>query len=243
MEADHSHIEKIEKFLRDQLTSGEKEAFENEIDSDENLKEAVSDLSKVLKGMENSSIREEIRSIHERKSQMPNTKSRRVELNWFYRVAAAFLLLAVVWYFTSLSESNQELYANYFSPYPDAISLRGEGTEEISKAMKLYAGGSYSEAAVLLSAVEKESLYFEDTRFYLAICLLASDETSESITILAQLEKQQQSRFLPQIRWYLALAYLKNDELRKSIESLNTIGGNEFKYREAQQLIKLLRKH
>ncbi|MEL6560779.1 MAG: tetratricopeptide repeat protein [Bacteroidota bacterium] len=241
MEAEHSRLEKIERFLRGELNTEEKEAFEKEIASDETLKEEIANFSRILKGMEASSIREEIRSIHERKSTNTNSNSGRVGLNWFYRIAAAFLVIFSIWYLASQNESNEKLFSTYFSPYPDAVSVRGGDNQKVSEAMRMYSSGMYREAITSLSQVPEEARQYADIRFYLALSLLATDQTKQAIELLEQLYQINNNRFLPQIRWYLALAYLKSDQPQVCAEYLATIQPDEFKYQEARQLIKILK--
>ena len=239
MNKNQEEFEKIEKHLLHKVD--ENDTFSQKVENDKQLKEDVDLHCVFISGIKNAGIRELIRNIHLKHTKAKNENTFKQFPGWAFGIAASVTLLALIitgyFLFYGEDQSNNTLFAKYLTPYPDAISLRGERSGEVEQAMNLYASGSYEEAVTYFSGIPDQNIYYEDTRFYLSICLLSINETEKAIDILSQLCNNNQNRFFPQIRWYLALAYLKNNQSQKCIELLDQIAEEEYKYSEAKGLI------
>ena len=71
------------------MTVEDQETFQERINLDSDLRDQVSKVAKVLKGMESAAIRQQIKVIHEQRSQQNESKLNGIKWQWYYRSAAA----------------------------------------------------------------------------------------------------------------------------------------------------------
>lgn len=242
MSKEQEKFDDIERYLLDK--SADKESFQQRMAENEELTEEVDLHREVFDGVRNAAIREKIKDIHLKHTESKIAKSDGKFPLWTVGIAASVALLAIVFagyklLFTTVYD-HDSLYSQYFSPYPDAVSVRGGDNEQIGEAMRLYSSGLYQEAIISMSEVPVEARQYADIRFYQALSLLETHQTGKAIDLLEQLYQIDKYRFFPQVKWYLALAYLKNDQPQICTKYLETIQTDDFKYQEARQLIDIL---
>ena len=239
MSEEQDQFEQIEKYLQNQEEGDA--AFREDIARDKALKEEVDIQHSVMTGVENAAIREEIMNIHQRHHRQKDFVANDRYPVWTYAVAAGLALLVLAFFgyqqYFGQAVDHQELYSEYFEPYPDAISLRGDQSREVAQAMSLYASGSYQEAIDYFETTAEGTVLSDDVQFYWSLCDMSIGENKSAIQRLSTLQERAESRFLPQITWYLALAYLGDGNGSKCKDYLNLIKEEDFRYQEAQRLL------
>ena len=160
--------------------------------------------------------------------------------SWLFKIAASIVLvlLSVFAIYQAIdgSKSNQELFAEYFQPYPDLISVRIIDSQEANwkKGLKSYQLGKYEESLEFFEGSIPSAEYQKDVTFYHAVSLLALQRIDEAVVLFQSIKE---SKYRPQVNWYLALAYLHNDEKNRAKEWLSKMRRDDFKWAEAQRLI------
>ena len=238
---DEKRIERIESYLNNELSQSEREAFEKELTADKNLSQELESVKATLEGLRGAAIRNTISNIHE--SQIPEKSEpklgRSATIRWAVGIAASIVFIALfLWFRSDSVPTNQELYAIHFEPYRDVLSSRG-ATDAWLEGMKNYTLGNYQEAIEVFEEVEIPIEYKSDIQFYTALSLLAIEKTDEAEVIFKQL-LEENNRFSQQIKWYLGLSYLKADKKKLAIDQFRQIKSGEFKFQEAQQILKIL---
>lgn len=162
----------------------------------------------------------------------------------FYRygIAAVFLLFIVTGsYFIFRSPSPEKIFNQYFEPYPNIITVKSEGSNDLSQAMLYYETHDWDSAIVLLLknfTVPKEN---PDICFYLGNAFLAKGETEQAVYWFnSALEAG--TKYRNQVSWYLSLAYLRNNEMNSAKLYLEELRNENNFYRErADQLLKKIK--
>lgn len=161
--------------------------------------------------------------------------------SWPYlKVAASivfiFLTIFAIYKVTDSSKTRQELFAAYYEPYPDLISVRisDESDQAWEKALKSYQAGDYNEAIKQFDTSVVPTEYEDDVAFYKAMAFLALNQSEEAISLLKTLKE---GKYHQQVRWYLALGYIQKDEPVEARDLLKEIGPDDFNWSEAQHLI------
>lgn len=222
--------EEIVKYLSKEMTLDEQNSFEERVIKDELLSQRISKYKTAIKSVRNSGIRREMDEIHN--SIIKNGKKNRYIISG---IAASILVLICVYtWFWSIKPDQSELYITYFEPYPNLeLALRGE-EDPFLIAMNLYTSGDYQGAIDQLSSIE-HSL---KASFYLAMSHMMMDNHDAALQILNSFPES--SLYEQQINWYLGLTYLKQQQLAKATNNLGKIKLNEFKYEEAQNIIRAI---
>jgi len=149
--------------------------------------------------------------------------------------AAAAVLLLGIFLFKPDGPNNQELFTEYFRPFPNLANSRS-GTESttLDLALKAYELADYSEAIQLFSQLDSPS---DTSRIYTATSLLALGKTNEAFNTLSSIE---QPLFDDAKNWYLALTLLQRDDGLKAKELLSTLlHGSAYEARARELLEEL----
>lgn len=227
-----SLIEQIEKYLQDELGHDEKVAFEEKIESNPNLKEDVEWTKRSIQGIENIGVRETIQAIHYENKSDNQRKLRFLVVG----MAASILFFLCFWFLIRTPQSNEELFVEYFEPYPDAISIRNSAENENLGGLIFYTSGDYKKAIEAFEKIDNKGKYEVDIQFYRGLSYMATGSFTEPIKIFSDL-LQQNTKYDPQVRWYLALSYLMQNDSVSATRFLNEIKPDNFKYKEAQSLL------
>ena len=161
-------------------------------------------------------------------------KSPFLKIGWL--IVLIIALLAVFYFFNNQQEekSTDQIFAEYFEPFPDLISTRSSA-QGVDRAMEAYNNGDYNIALQMLDTNQYDQPI---VHLYRAISRLAIKEGQEH-------SFQDEIDFLPEnhlfdeeVKWYQVLYQLKSDDISGAIELLKDINEGEFKSIEAQQLLR-----
>ena len=201
--------EKIQRFLSEDMTDQEREAFEIQMEQDEVLRDEVA----FQRGLTLFLQDEGARKIQERVRQIKATQENEFTFPWKKALAAVLVLglLAVPAYFlfSNKTPASSELSANYFEPYPDRITQMGNERDSLELAMRFYNTQNYKKAASIFEVLTPDSSGYSS--LYLSICQIQNDQPSKAIaTLNGQINNlTDDSDVKPVLHWYLILAYLK----------------------------------
>lgn len=234
---DQQQFEHIENYLSRRLSEAEKNEIESKIADDPGFKEQVDSVRLTLNAAHGHGLKEELESIH--KELYPEQKESSSNQVWIYvtGIAASLILIAIFWVlFQDKSYSSDELFSNYFKPFPDYVTSRSSNSDSVSKAFLSYSKGEFKKAVRYFEHVEAKN---EDIRFYLGVSYLGTEEISQAVVTFSDL-LQQSNKYREQLHWYLSLAYVKNQEREKAIQTLKQIKAGEYQFEEARELLELL---
>jgi thioredoxin-like negative regulator of GroEL len=99
-----------------------------------------------------------------------------------------------------------------FEP-PEYDAAAAEGSPGFRAAMEHYRRGDYAGAAVGLRAAAESQPQSVEARFYLAICLLLTNDRSGGIQLLKDVTASGNTPYLESARFYLAKALLGEGNL------------------------------
>lgn len=194
--------ERIERYLREQMTPEENEIFLNELRNDKELREEAQMMALLIKEMKEEQAKQDEAITQEILETRGNSNAKTIRLvKWIGSIAAMFILLfgANQWY---TSYKIDKLYDAYYTPY-DASLDRGGDDEAIKKELAELYNKVGTEKNITPVITRLQSIYdgiqsnsddYSDYRYY------END-----------------------IAWYLALAYLKDHNLDKAKELLKLL--------------------
>ncbi|MEO9571050.1 MAG: hypothetical protein ABJH82_09810 [Polaribacter sp.] len=189
-------------------------------------------------------------TIEERKQQKTYLQSvestiKPKKTNWLIAASIA-AIIGLTSYFTlsNNSKSNQELFAENFTPYRNIIVpiVRDKTTYTPKfEAFANYENGSYKKAITLFNKLTaKDSLDTNTLNFYKANAYLQIEKPKEAIKNLLKIsdndKKWQEERL-----WYLALASLKINAPKDAKKYLTYLKDNNIKEFKIAQIEKLLK--
>ena len=223
--------DKKEKYIQGKLSQEEHESFEKELTADES-KEMAFELG-VRKGVEEVVSKD----LREKVAQFEHRRSTSGIRPWQLGIAASILLIASFTYL--FTRGSQDLYSNYYEPYPnfEVTALRGaDGEALIIQAYKAYDEQNY----VLASEKFEEHLETnkEDvaSRFFYGITLMENGEFNSAITNFGAVIEDDSRDYLNAAKWYAALCYLSIDDANAAISLLDQLADSEEFGQKAKSL-------
>ncbi|MCT4628908.1 hypothetical protein [Winogradskyella sp.] len=233
-------FESIEAYLNNKLSGNDLSEFEKKLKTDNDFATKVEDIKTILMGVETQALKEQFEVFHEElfsDQKDPITFEPKVKfLNWKRIAVAAALIIATgsFWFFGG--NSNERLYANYFTPDPGLpTTMSSNENYEFYEAMVSYKQGHYKKALSTWQDQLKTKTSNDTLNYFIGSTLLADKKESEAISYLLEVTKQEHTVFKNDAFYYLGLAYLKTNDKDKAISALK-----KSDFTKAKDLLKKL---
>ena len=192
--------ERIERYLRDQMSTEENEAFLNELRNDKALREEAQMMALMIKGMKEEQARQDAETINQiLASKKPAVLPAIIKkLRWPLSIAAMLVIIfGVTLLWNNRYSENEALFHEYYSSYKIGTN-RSPDSDVEKKLAALF--NQIDTANDISSVIEQLQKAYDTIDSEYEYGLLADD-----------------------ITWYLALAYLKDDKPAKAKELLKPL--------------------
>ena len=204
--ANKDNSERIERYLREQMTPEENEAFLNDLRNNKELREEAQMMALLIKDMKEEQTKQDEAITQEiLASGRPATAKTIRLVKWIGSIAAMFILLfgANQWY---SSYKIDKVYDAYYTPYDASLASKGGDDETIKQELaELYNKvGTEKNVTSVISCLQT---------IYDGI-QSASDDYADY------------TYYENDIAWYLALAYIKDHNLEKAQKLLKPLADN-----------------
>ena len=197
--ANKDNSERIERYLREQMTPEENKAFLNDLRNNKELREEAQMMALLIKDMKEEQAKQD--EAIKQKILTSKGNSTAKTIRWIGSIAAMFVLLfgANQWY---TSYKIDKIYDAYYTPY-DASLVRGGDDETIKQ-----------ELAELYNKVGTEEN---------VTSVISRLQTIYDNVLSRNEDYQVYGNYSREIAWYLALAYIKDHNLDKAKELLKPL--------------------
>jgi len=248
----------IELYLSKRLEGAALEAFEAKMSSDADFKKEINTQALIHRGVNKfgqDEMRAKLKKIRAEIQQgksfekdnvsaatvvpLNQKKRSRLILRWGAAAAIALLIGASFYFITTLSKvSSLDLYAQYYSPYSDDIQVRNQGIDDVAnRASTLYKDQKYAEALPLFLEILRAEPDNAEVQITLGICQLELERFEQANQTFSAV---QNPLFKDHAQWYLAMNFLKQSDMGNARTILETIQKGEYKYSQAQEILKTL---
>lgn len=164
-------------------------------------------------------------------------KRTRPVLRWSMAAAIALAIGAAVYIVaTNQTMSSQDLYATYYQPFDEEISVRNITAEDMgNQASQFYKAKNYESALPIFLKILEGEPENAEVQIATGICQLE----------LGRFEKANQTfssvvnpLYKEQAQWYLAMNFLKQSDKENAKTILESIEQGDFNYEKAQEILK-----
>ena len=237
-------FDKIEKYLANRLSDKDRIAFKKAMDNDPDLYLEVErhrELHEVLRDKKTLKFKKELQSIqqefYEEEQKEASSKKFNSYLKWAAVLVVLFGLGLLLWTYLNSQKVAEDLFTEYYEPYPVFDGVRTEETNDFSVIIKHYAKSNYIDVISAFETSNKELSLSDELKLYVGTSYLHASQTEKAVTIFKSISKD--SGFYEDALWYLALTHLKNNENEASILVLeNVIAYNGRYNKKAIELMK-----
>ena len=177
----------------------------------------------------------------------PPKRNSRKNVIWLSIAAAIIFLLGFFFLLPSSPNQPQQLAKNFIQSevFPNNLGTRNDDNkiQLREQATDAYKNENYEEAIQLYEQLlQKDSILTEDY-FFQGLSFLYTaqyDQSSEALTEALKLSSTKNKILHNEIHWYLGLSLIMNGNFAEAKSSLNQIKENDWKYKQAQELLKSL---
>lgn len=199
----NDNSERIDRFLREQMSPEENEAFLNDLRNDKNLREEAQMMALMIKEMKEEQARQSEKLTEDVLAEEKQAKKAKTisMVRWPLSIAAMFILIFGATLLWNRQSDTDALFTEYYSSYTLQGESRG-GDSEVEKelAMLFNQVGTEEDISTVIDKLQK---IYDSVESEYEYSLYAND-----------------------IAWYLALAYLKDDKPEKAKEFLKPLAAN-----------------
>ena len=214
--ANKDNSERIERYLREQMTPEENETFLNDLRNNKELREEAQMMALLIKDMKEEQAKQDEAIKQEILTSKRVSAAKTIRLvKWIGSIAAMFILLfgANQWY---TSYKTDKVFDAYYTPYDTSLASKGGDDEAIKQELaELY--NKVGTEKNVTSVISRMQTIYDGIQS-------ASDEYADYIY------------YGNDIAWYLALAYIKDHNLDKAKELLKPLADNNVS--DTKQLLK-----
>ena len=195
--------ERIERFLREQMSPEENDAFLNDLKNDKDLREEAQMMALMIKEMKEEQIKQSEKLTEDVLAEEKQAKKARIisMVRWPLSIAAMFILIFGATLLWNRQSDTDTLFTEYYSSYILQGESRG-GDSDVEK-----------ELAVLFNQIGTE----ED----ISTVIDKLQKIYDSVD-----SEYEYSLYADDIAWYLSLAYLKDNKPDKAKELLKPLATN-----------------
>lgn len=224
--------EYIEKGLGQNLSKAEQENYKSKISTDPDFAKQVKEESYLLNALDE--IKSQELKLHMDKlekgidSENTTQSSTHPLLKW--AAVFAFLAMASTWFLFNATHSSQDLFASYYTVYPNVENPVVRSAANQQGAWRLYSSGNYEDAYQQFQYSLSNGNTNEAGWFYLGICAIELDRFNQAEEAFNKVLTMKDGRYQEQAKWYLALNYLKADKLGQAKNMLLQINKSTSTY-------------
>lgn len=240
------NIDMIERYFDNEMTEVEKVNFQEKLKSDLELRHLFDREKLLINTIRFDGAKNHLAFFKELEKSLPDvTVEQKSSSTWIYYAAAAsvvILLVSGIYFFRAGDPAPTELYAEYFTPYPNVFEPTVRGSEQATKrslAFQKYEEGDYQQAADLFSeliADEREP----GMLLLLGNANLSLGKTEEAKSNFNEVIKTSVENSVP-AQWYLSLAYLRDGQTSSAKETLRLLTESKNQYtKKAEDLLSRL---
>lgn len=230
----------IRRYLKGELSESEVQSFELRRQNDSEFSSLVDEFQSLQKGIRLA--RKE--ALKQRLQEIESTEKSRSNFKRVAIAASIAILLSIggtiLW--NQLQTTPEELYAEYYEPYPNAhapITRDVSVASALDQAFKHYELEEYQKA---LEGFNYELIQTDDqdVLFYKGMTLIQLERDKDAMHVLNNVDKNN-TVYYPQLLWYQALLYIKMYQPEKAKIQLEKLKSMKSGYK-TKKVIELLSK-
>ncbi len=235
-------LEIIRKYLLEELPERDRIAFEKAMQEDKALADEVAlmkELQLTLKGRrraETKAMLEEItaelniKPDRQRLKQLEELSSippaSGFPIATLLKIIAGGIFIAALWWLlfplTPSITHSQQLFREYYSPFPLVEAYNPQSNDPIEQALSAYGKANYVKVISLLKDFPSQTKEM-DLLMALGISYIESGDLSQAEKVLEVVSKDTIDIYADDAKWYLALTFLKQEKMKDAQRLLESL--------------------
>lgn len=236
MKPTENDINLVERYFDAELSAEELSHFNSRVEKDEAFKALFHREKIIIGAIRNQGLLDNLQYLKSIEEKIQGNQSHPsgfgAKKNWYYYAAAAVVaMLIAITFLLPGQQSTDELFASYFTPYPNVFepTVRGNDVATVrTQAFQAYERKDYQTAVLgfeaLLSVKEDPGilLLLGNSNLMLGNAKEAQENFVTLINKYDDLDLQ--------AKWFLSLSYLKSGDKENARKILEELGETEISY-------------
>ena len=231
-------LERIERFLGNEMDAAEAAAFTAALESDATLRDKTEEVKLLLLAVKEAAVKEKLKEYHTEIKPAAKTPVFSMK-RWLVAASVAIVAAVAAWFFLiNKTGADKKLYSKYYTPDPGlATVMSSAGNYEFEKAMVEYKNGNYNKALTTWKQLLTQKEDNDTLIYFVGAASQAAGREDEAISQLQKIAANSNSAFYNDACWYLGLCYIKKGDKAQAVSYLEKSG-----LPQAAELIKAIRK-
>ncbi|MEY4540799.1 MAG: hypothetical protein RLZZ306_2556 [Bacteroidota bacterium] len=234
-------LEKIEKYLNNELSLSERKVFENQLSMDEELAKNFAfyaNTHTAAKKLANEKRKEQFENL---RTEISSRTVRKIKpMIWLSGLAASVILALGFWWFSQTATSNAEILADvYIQEHFENLPVKMDGNaDSLQMGLRLFNEQKLNEAQKIFEAILQRKNNDSEATKYAGITALKLQQYDKAIQYFQALS-QQTNLYSNPGKFYEALALMKQNKVdrKKAKEILNEVIINNLEGNEEAKRI------
>jgi tetratricopeptide (TPR) repeat protein len=238
MEGKKNYSKLIDAYLDGELTSGEKQFFENELLKNQDLArdlELHREVNETLRDTNVIKFRQKLDKIHATiEPEYQQSLAGKVIRSKYSRIAAASVVVLftagmLINSLTNQPLNTEKLFNRYYEIPEISDNVRSDDAVNMLffKAVSCYSDRQFSEAVVLFEQIIQVDSKNMEAHLGAGISNIEINQPTKAEKSFETVIKQKDNLYVDQANWYLGLCYLKMNDLDKAEHQFEQIAADE----------------
>ncbi|WP_276374384.1 tetratricopeptide repeat protein [Chryseolinea sp. H1M3-3] len=225
----------MERYFDSELSVTELEHFHSRVATDATFKALVQREKILIGAIRNQGLLDNLQYLKAIEDKIQGNQahpaSPKIQRWYYYAAAAVVTILLSVTFLLPTQKSSDELFAEYFTTYPNFVEPTTRGSNEATnraEAFQAYEQKDYQKAAALFTKMLNENRE-SGVLLLLGNSNLMLGKTKEAkenfVTLIEEFDELD-----IQAKWYLSLCYLKSGDTENARKILKELGETEVSY-------------
>lgn len=217
-------LQQIDQYLSGQLSSNEKEIFEQRLTDDLAWAAKFNEIKLLSLGIQETTLRTQLNTLH---SIATDSKKPTVikNMNWIKKLAVAAVFIAFIstlgWFLLFKKSMDQKLFAAFYKADPGLATVMSVSDNyEFERAMVDYKTANYLQAIERWEKLTKQDAANDTLLYFIASAKMASKELPAAVDLFEKVIANKNSVFKGEAYWYKGLALLKLGKKQEAITAI-----------------------
>lgn len=213
-------FEEFERYLSEDMSSDEHEAFIARVNADPLLQEKLEETRMLLLGIRESALQSTLEGFH--KELIPANhriqKKKKFRMYWFAAASLIVVIAVATILLTTGGSRNEKLFARYFEADSGLVTAMGISEDyDFNRGMIDYKTGNYKAAIETWRRLAGKKPGNDTLHYFSGVAFLALDQADSAVYHLLKTVDLQQSGFRSDANWYIGLALLKQNKEQEAM--------------------------
>lgn len=236
---ENGNIDRIERYLQEEMEEAEKRTFESELKNDEELQRQLSAYLLAVDAIEGE-IRSDLKDKMEEWGAPGRHRSGRTGL--WSGIILVFVALAAITVFWMCPAEEEEQWGQYAAVNIETLQRSAGPSDEIRLLNQYYVSGNYAKAQQMINSMESGEREGADVQFIQGLLNYQNEDFENAASIFALLKGLEEAHFtiVEQSEYYYLLTLIRmgncGDECRQSLKNIAE-DNNHLRQNEAKELL------